>query len=278
MLDEFIKSALKEDIQDGDHSSMACVPTTAKSKAILLIKEAGVLAGMQVAQRICQIYDPGLQMTPLLKDGDHISYGQIAFTLEGSARSILAVERLLLNCMQHMSGIASKTAHYVELIAGTNCTLLDTRKTTPGLRFLDKYAVKIGGGANHRFGLYDMIMLKDNHIDYAGGLSAALERTNAYLHDRKLDLKVEVEVRSMDELKELLALEQRYDRIMLDNFTPEVLKLALTLIPSNIETEASGGITEATIRAYAETGVQFISVGALTHSVKALDMSLKAQL
>ncbi len=278
MLDEFIQSALKEDIQDGDHSSMACVPAEARSKAILLIKETGVLAGMQVSQRICELYDPSLELTSFLQDGDHVSYGQIAFTLEGSARSILAVERLLLNCMQHMSGVATKTAHYVSLIAGTNCTLLDTRKTTPGLRFLDKYAVKIGGGANHRFGLYDMIMLKDNHIDYAGGLRPALERTNAYLQAQKLNLKVEVEVRSMEELKALLAIDQPYDRIMLDNFTPEALSVALTLIPSTIETEASGGITEETIRAYAETGVQYISVGALTHSVKALDMSLKAQL
>ncbi|MEN9969743.1 MAG: hypothetical protein RIR94_1950 [Bacteroidota bacterium] len=278
MLDEFIKSALKEDIQDGDHSSMACVPATALSKAILLIKETGVLAGMQVAQRICEIYDPSLKMTAFLQDGDRVSYGQIAFTLEGSARSILAVERLLLNCMQHMSGIATKTAHYVSLIAGTNCTLLDTRKTTPGLRFLDKYAVKIGGGSNHRFGLYDMIMLKDNHIDYAGGLTAALERTQTYLIEHKLNLKIEVEVRSAAELKELLTIDQPYNRIMLDNFTPEELSLALALIPSTIETEASGGITEETLRAYAETGVQYISVGALTHSVKALDMSLKAQL
>ena len=173
MLDEFILSALREDIQDGDHSSLACVPKEAKSKAVLMIKESGVLAGMQIAQRICELYDPALVFTAQLKDGDHVSYGQIAFTLEGSARSILATERLLLNCMQHMSGIATQTASYVELIAGTNCTLLDTRKTTPGMRMLDKYAVKIGGGGNHRFGLYDMIMLKDNHIDYAGGLGPA---------------------------------------------------------------------------------------------------------
>ena len=177
-----------------------------------------------------------------------------------------------------MSGIATQTAYYVSLISGTNCTLLDTRKTTPGLRFLDKYAVKIGGGANHRFGLYDMIMLKDNHIDYAGGLSAALARTKSYLVSANLDLKIEVEVRSMAELQELLSLEQNYQRIMLDNFSPEELKAALALIPAGIETEASGGITSETIRSYAETGVQFISVGALTHSVKALDMSLKAQL
>jgi nicotinate-nucleotide pyrophosphorylase (carboxylating) len=180
--------------------------------------------------------------------------------------------------MQHMSGVATQTAHYVQLISGTNCTLLDTRKTTPGMRLLDKYAVKIGGGANHRFGLYDMIMLKDNHIDYAGGLKPALERTKAYLISQNLDLKVEVEVRSESELKELLTLPQDYHRIMLDNFTPETLKAALKSIPDGIETEASGGITSETIRSYAETGVQFISVGALTHSVKALDMSLKASL
>ena len=278
MLDEFILSALREDIQDGDHSSLACVPKEAKSKAVLMIKESGVLAGMQIAQRICELYDPALVFTAQLKDGDHVSYGQIAFTLEGSARSILATERLLLNCMQHMSGIATQTASYVELIAGTNCTLLDTRKTTPGMRMLDKYAVKIGGGGNHRFGLFDMIMLKDNHIDYAGGLGPALERTTAYLKEQKLQLKVEVEVRSMEELDELLQLPINYDRIMLDNFTPGQLTEALQRIPKGIETEASGGITSETIRAYALTGVQFISVGALTHSVKALDMSLKAHL
>lgn len=276
MLDEFILSSLKEDIQDGDHSSLACVPDAAKSSAILLIKENGVLAGMRVAQRICELYDPTLQFDPILNDGDRVSNGDIAFTLTGSSRSILAVERLLLNCMQHMSGIATQTAYYVQLIEGTNCTLLDTRKTTPGMRLLDKYAVKIGGGANHRFGLYDMIMLKDNHIDYAGGLAPALQRTKQYLTERQLNLKVEVEVRSMAELQELLSLPQDYDRIMLDNFTPATLKEALQLIPTGIETEASGGINAQTIRTYAETGVQFISVGALTHSVKALDMSLKA--
>lgn len=278
MLDEFIKSALAEDIQTADHSSLACVPAAAQSKASLLIKDRGVLAGMEVAKRICEIYDPQLVFKPLLQDAAHVSAGQIAFTLEGSARSILAVERLILNCMQHMSGVATQTAAYVALIEGTNCTLLDTRKTTPGMRFLDKLAVKLGGGANHRFGLYDMIMLKDNHIDYAGGLGPALTRTAQYLEEQKLNLKVEVEIRSMDELKELLQLPQAYDRIMLDNFTPAQLKEALQLIPNGIETEASGGITADTIRAYAQTGVQFISVGALTHSVKALDMSLKAQL
>lgn len=278
MLDEFILTALREDIQDGDHSSLACVPLEAQSKAVLIIKENGVLAGMQVAKRICELYDPTLIFNSKLKDGDHVTYGQIAFTLEGSARSILATERLLLNCMQHMSGIATQTAYYVGLIAGTNCTLLDTRKTTPGMRMLDKYAVKIGGGANHRFGLYDMIMLKDNHIDYAGGLGPALERTQRYLQKNHLDLKVEVEIRSLDELNALLQLPVCYDRIMLDNFTPSTLQTALQMIPKGIETEASGGITAETIRDYAMTGVQYISVGALTHSVNALDMSLKAQL
>jgi nicotinate-nucleotide pyrophosphorylase (carboxylating) len=278
MLDEFIQNALQEDLGSGDHSSLACVPLDAQSAAYLLIKESGVLAGVDVAKRICEIYDATIIFDQKLKDGDRIQPGDIAFTLQGSSRSILAVERLLLNCMQHMSGVATQTAHYVQLISGTNCTLLDTRKTTPGMRLLDKYAVKIGGGANHRFGLYDMIMLKDNHIDYAGGLKPALERTKAYLVSQNLDLKVEVEVRSESELKELLALPQDYQRIMLDNFTPEALKAALKSIPEVIETEASGGITSETIRSYAETGVQFISVGALTHSVKALDMSLKAQL
>lgn len=278
MLDEFIHNALQEDLGSGDHSSLACVPLDAQSAAYLLIKETGVLAGVDVAKRICEIYDATIIFDQKLKDGDRIQPGDIAFTLQGSSRSILAVERLLLNCMQHMSGVATQTAHYVQLISGTNCTLLDTRKTTPGMRLLDKYAVKIGGGANHRFGLYDMIMLKDNHIDYAGGLKPALERTKAYLISQNLELKVEVEVRSESELKELLTLPQDYHRIMLDNFTPQALKVALKSIPDGIETEASGGITSESIRSYAETGVQFISVGALTHSVKALDMSLKASL
>jgi nicotinate-nucleotide pyrophosphorylase (carboxylating) len=278
MLDEFIQNALKEDIGSGDHSSLACVPANAQSEAYLLIKEEGILAGVEVAKRICAIYDPQIQFDQKLSDGTPVKPGDIAFILKGSSRSILAVERLLLNCMQHMSGIATQTAHYVKLIEGTNCTLLDTRKTTPGMRMLDKYAVKIGGGANHRIGLYDMIMLKDNHIDYAGGLAPALQRTKAYLESKKLNLRVEVEVRSEAELKELLSLPQDYQRIMLDNFSPEDLKAALQLIPEGIETEASGGITSKTIRSFAQTGVQFISVGALTHSVKSLDMSLKASL
>ncbi|MFM6945800.1 MAG: carboxylating nicotinate-nucleotide diphosphorylase [Flavobacteriales bacterium] len=278
MLDEFILNALKEDIGTGDHSSLACVPQDALSEAFLLIKEPGILAGVDIAKRICELYDTQISFDQKLSDGAAVKPGDIAFILKGSSRSILAVERLLLNCMQHMSGVATQTAYYVRLIEGTNCTLLDTRKTTPGMRMLDKYAVKIGGGANHRIGLYDMIMLKDNHIDYAGGLAPALARTKSYLAAQNLQLKVEVEVRSEAELKELLALPQDYHRIMLDNFSPQELKSALQLIPQGIETEASGGITAATIRSYAETGVQFISVGALTHSVKALDMSLKASL
>lgn len=276
MLDEFIKAALKEDIQDGDHSSLACVDPNAVSKASLLIKANGVLAGMEVAKRICEIYDESLKFTPILKDGDKVSHGQIAFSIEGRARSILAVERLILNCMQRMSGIATQTAYYVGLIEGTNCTLLDTRKTTPNMRFLEKNAVQIGGGANHRFGLYDMIMLKDNHIDYAGGVSEALLRTQQYIQQNDLNLKVEIEIRSLEELDELLALPVTYHRIMFDNFSPNELKLALTRIDKGIETEASGGINSETIYEYAQTGVQYISVGALTHSVVALDMSLKA--
>ncbi|MEN9699603.1 MAG: hypothetical protein RLZZ301_801 [Bacteroidota bacterium] len=276
MLDAFILNALQEDIGSGDHSSLACVPADAVSSAVLIIKEAGILAGVEVAKRICELHDPSLQLKVFMQDGAAVAYGDEVFHLTGNARSILAVERLLLNCMQHMSGVASQTAAYVDLIKGTKCTLLDTRKTTPGMRALDKYAVKIGGAANHRHGLYDMIMLKDNHIDYAGGLRPALERTNAYLKSKQMPLKIEVEVRNMTELNELLTIEASFDRIMLDNFSPDEIKTALLLIPKHIETEASGGINKETIRAYAETGVQFISVGALTHSVKALDMSLKA--
>ena len=277
MLDEFIKSALAEDIQDGDHSSMACVPKDASSKAVLLIKEKGVLAGMQVAKRIVEIYDPNLVFTAQLQDGDHVEFGQIAFTLEGAARSILATERLILNCMQHMSGIATQTAYYVSLISGTNCTLLDTRKTTPGLRFLDKYAVKIGGGANHRFGLYDMIMLKDNHIDYCGGIEKAIAAANAYLKEHQMQLPIEVETRSLEDVKRVMKV-GGVQRIMLDNFTPQEIEAALVLINKQYETEASGGINFDTIEAYAATGVDFISVGAVIHHATSLDLSLKAVL
>ncbi len=277
MIDAIILNALKEDIGDGDHSSLACVPENATGKATLFIKDDGILAGIELAQRIFELYDPTLQMSILLTDGTYVKSGDIAFTVEGSSRSILATERLVLNFMQRMSGIATQTNRIVSLLDGLNTKLLDTRKTTPGIRYMEKWAVRIGGGHNHRFALYDMIMLKDNHIDYAGGIEPAIKRTQEYLQKIGKDLKIEIEVRNMDELHEALRV-GGFNRIMLDNFTPEEIKQALPLIPANYEVEASGGITLETIRSYAETGVHFISVGALTHSFKSLDMSLKADL
>ena len=276
MLDEFIRKSLQEDIGDGDHSTLACIPSEAIGKAQLLVKETGVLAGVEVAKRIYELVDPSLRLTFNKKDGDSIQVGDIVFEVIGSSRNILSTERLVLNCMQRMSGIATQTAQVLKVIEGCSTRILDTRKTTPGMRFLEKWAVKIGGGENHRFGLYDMIMLKDNHIDYAGGIKMAIEKTQAYLIQTGKKLKIEIEVRSMSELDEVLE-NGGVDRIMLDNFTPEMLKEALAKIPSTYETEASGGITLENIRPYAETGVQFISIGALTHSVKSLDLSLKAQ-
>ena len=276
MLDEFILKSLQEDIGDGDHSTLACIPSEAIGKAQLLVKESGVLAGVEVAKRIYELVDPSLRLTFNKKDGDPIQVGDIVFEVIGSSRNILSTERLVLNCMQRMSGIATQTAQVLKVIEGCSTRILDTRKTTPGMRFLEKWAVKIGGGENHRFGLYDMIMLKDNHIDYAGGIKMAIEKTQAYLIQTGKKLKIEIEVRSISELDEVLE-NGGVDRIMLDNFTPEMLKGALAKIPSTYETEASGGITLENIRPYAETGVQFISIGALTHSVKSLDLSLKAQ-
>ena len=275
MLDQIIKFALKEDIGEADHSTLACVPKEAIGSAQLLIKENGVLAGVEVAKRIYELYDPSLQITFLKQDGSNISPGEIAFIVKGSSQSILTTERLVLNFMQRMSGIATQTAKIVEEIKGCKTKLLDTRKTTPGIRYLEKWAVKIGGGENHRFGLYDMIMLKDNHIDYAGGIIPAIEKTKEYLKKQKKSLGIEVEVRNLSELKDVLSV-GGVERIMLDNFSPAQLIEALEIIPSQYETEASGGITLENIRSYAETGVQFISVGALTHSVKSLDLSLKA--
>lgn len=276
MLDEFIRKSLQEDIGDGDHSTLACIPSEAIGKAQLLVKESGVLAGVEVAKRIYELVDPSLRLTFNKKDGDPIQVGDIVFEVIGSSRNILSTERLVLNCMQRMSGIATQTAQVLKVIEGCSTRILDTRKTTPGMRFLEKWAVKIGGGENHRFGLYDMIMLKDNHIDYAGGIKMAIEKTQVYLKQTGKKLQIEIEVRSMSELDEVLE-NGGVDRIMLDNFTPEMLKGALAKIPSTYETEASGGITLENIRPYAETGVQFISIGALTHSVKSLDLSLKAQ-
>ena len=276
MLDEFIRKSLQEDIGDGDHSTLACIPADAQGKANLLVKEKGIIAGIEVAKRIYEIVDPALEVVFYKNDGDAIEIGDIVFQVSGSSQSILTSERLVLNCMQRMSGIATQTSQVLRVIEGCHTKILDTRKTTPGIRFLEKWAVKIGGGENHRFGLYDMVMLKDNHIDYAGGIKNAIEKTKKYLIETNRSLKIEIEVRSLEELQEVIQI-GGVDRIMLDNFTPERLKEALKLIPKSYETEASGGITIDNIRPYAETGVQFISIGALTHSVKGLDLSLKAR-
>ena len=276
MINEIIDRALQEDIGEGDHSTLSCVPENATGKAELIIKEEGILAGVELALMIFHRFDPALEIQVFLKDGQQVKKGEIAFVVKGSSRSILSTERLVLNFMQRMSGIATQTNKIVQLISGTNTKLLDTRKTTPGIRYMEKWAVRIGGGYNHRFALYDMIMLKDNHIDYAGGIGPAIDRANDYLFKNELDLKIEIEVRDKSELLQVLE-KGNVDRIMLDNFTPDEIREVLPLIPEKYETEASGGITLETIRSYAETGIQFISVGALTHSVKSLDMSLKAK-
>ena len=275
MINKIIDNALLEDIGEGDHSTLSCVPENAQGKAHLLIKEDGILAGVELATLIFKRFDPTLQIEIVLNDGASVKKGDIAFYVTGSSRSILSTERLVLNFMQRMSGIATQTNKIVSIIEGCSTKLLDTRKTTPGIRYMEKWAVRIGGGHNHRFALYDMIMLKDNHVDYAGGIIPAIQRANEYLKENNNDLKIEIEVRNEAELDEVLTI-GGVDRIMLDNFTPERISKVLPLIPSQYETEASGGITMDNIRAYAETGIQFISVGALTHSVKSLDMSLKA--
>lgn len=277
-LQKFIAESLLEDIGEGDHSSLACIPAEAKGVAKLLIKEDGILCGVDVAAKVFKYLEPECAITVHMKDGAQVKVGDIAFTLTAKVHTILSGERLALNCMQRMSGIATQTNHTQKKIAHTRCVVLDTRKTTPGIRQLEKYAVFCGGGKNHRMGLYDMIMLKDNHIDYAGGIEAGINRVRQYLNDKKLKLAIEVEARNLDEVKQILAVEPLVDRIMLDNFTPEDIRLALELIAGRAETEASGGITIENIVGYAETGVDFISVGALTHSVKGLDMSLKAQI
>ncbi len=275
MIDEIIANALREDIGDGDHSTLSCVPENGIGTARLLIKDEGILAGVELAVKIFKTFDPNLEIEVFINDGQHVKFGDIAFIVKGASRSILSTERLVLNFMQRMSGIATQTHQIVSLIEGTNVKLLDTRKTTPGIRYMEKWAVRIGGGHNHRFALYDMIMLKDNHVDYAGGIRPAIEKANRYLKETGKSLKIEIEVRNETELAEVLEVGQ-VDRIMLDNFSPERIKAALLNIPDHFEVEASGGITLETIREYAETGVDFISVGALTHSFKSLDMSLKA--
>jgi len=274
-LNSFIRQAFKEDIRDGDHSTLAAIPASAKSRAQLIIKDEGILAGVELAQMIFNQFDKSLKLNIEIEDGSSIESGQIAFIVEGSARSILTCERLVLNCMQRMSGIATYTAHLKSLIKHTKVKLLDTRKTTPNFRIAEKWAVQIGGGHNHRFGLFDMIMLKDNHIDFAGGIDKAVKSTKDYLKKNDLDLKIEVETRSLHEVKQVLNV-GGVDVIMLDNMMPSTMKEAVAMIKGKCETEASGGVTENTISEVADCGVDYISVGALTHSVKSLDMSLKA--
>lgn len=274
-INRFITLALAEDIGEGDFSSQASISENAISKARLLVKDDGVIAGVNLAERILLKVQPDLEIRILLKDGSQVKKGDVVFEVHGNARAILAAERLLLNCMQRMSGIATKTFQLNQLIARTNAKLLDTRKTTPNFRMLEKWAVLIGGGTNHRFGLFDMIMLKDNHIDMAGGISNALNKTFGFLAEKNLDLKVIVEARNIKEVEEVLEFDGVY-RILLDNMPPYILKQSVELIKGKIKTEASGGVDEKSIKEIAETGVDFISVGALTHSFKSLDLSLKA--
>lgn len=274
-LTPFIESAFLEDIGDGDHTSLSTIPENAQGKAQLLVKEAGILAGVEVAGLIFKHFDPDLKMETLLKDGAGIKPGDVAFIVSGKVLSILQCERLVLNVMQRMSGVATQTGIYADRLKGLKTKVLDTRKTTPGMRLLDKAAVKIGGGENHRIGLYDMILIKDNHIDFAGGIENAILSAQKYLKAKNKTLKIEVEARSLDDVRRILAT-GGVDRIMLDNFSPENTRKAVELIHGKTETESSGGITLETLREYAECGVDYISVGALTHQIKSLDLSLKA--
>ncbi|MCE9538316.1 MAG: carboxylating nicotinate-nucleotide diphosphorylase [Bacteroidetes bacterium] len=272
---QFISLALAEDMGDGDHTSLACIPSSAKGKAHLLVKENGVIAGVELALLIFKQVDKSLKTTVFIKDGALIKKGDIVLIVEGKAQSILLAERLVLNCMQRMSGIATATHKLVSLCKGTDTKVIDTRKTTPNIRGIEKWAVLLGGGANHRIGLYDMIMIKDNHVDYAGGIKQAIEAASEYLKIKKKKLKIEIEARNLNEVIQILAVGNVH-RIMLDNFSTEDTKKAVKLINGKYQTEASGGITEKTIASYAKCGVDFISVGALTHSIKSLDLSLKA--
>jgi len=275
LINELITLSFAEDIGDGDHTTLSCIPPTATGKSKLIIKEDGVLAGVDMAKRIFHHFDPDLKIKVLICDGADVKIGDIVFTVEGKVQSLLQTERLVLNVIQRMSGIATITRLYVQKLEGTRTKILDTRKTTPGMRILEKEAVRIGGGFNHRIGLYDMILLKDNHIDFAGGIEQAIKCARNYLNNKGKDLKIEIEVRSFGELEEVLRVGD-VDRIMLDNFTPADTKQAVRLIGGRYETESSGGITIETIREYAECDVDYVSVGALIHSVKSLDMSLKA--
>ena len=275
LIHQFIVNALSEDVGDGDHTSLATIEAGTKGKAKLLVKDTGVLAGVELALAIFEEVDPTLQVDVLLNDGAEVKPKDIAFTVEGDAQSILKAERLVLNCMQRMSGIATKTREITDLLEGTNTKVLDTRKTTPGMRYLEKWAVRIGGGVNHRIGLYDMILIKDNHVDYSGGIRQAIENANNYLKETGKKLAIEIEVRNLEELEEVLQT-GNVNRIMLDNFSFDNLRQAVGMIEGRYTTEASGGITEENIKDYANCGVDYVSVGALTHSVKSLDLSLKA--
>ena len=275
LIDRLIDLAFAEDIGDGDHTTLSCIPATAMGKSKLLIKEAGVLAGIEIAKEIFHRFDPTMKVEVFINDGAEVKPGDVAMIVEGKSQSLLQTERLMLNVMQRMSGIATMTRKYVKQLEGTKTRVLDTRKTTPGLRMLEKAAVKIGGGVNHRIGLFDMILLKDNHVDFAGGIDKAINRAKEYCKEKGKDLKIEIEVRNFDELRQVLMIGE-VERIMRDNVTPENTKKAVDMLGEKYVTESSGGITFDTLRDYAEFGVDFISVGALTHSVKGLDMSFKA--
>ena len=275
MVDAYLLQFLQEDIGDGDYSTLACVPANASASAKLLVKENGVLAGLEVVKRLYSLYDENITLRCFKNDGDPIKVGDVAFIVSGASQTILTTERTVLNILQRMSAIATLTNQVVSKVSAYPVTILDTRKTTPGFRYFEKEAVRIGGGTNHRFGLYDMVMLKDNHLDYAGGIKEAIQKTRGYLSTNNLMRKIEIEVRNFDELNEVITL-GGVDRIMLDNFTPSDLEIAVKIIPEHLETEASGGITIDNVLDYARTGVQFISIGALTHSARSLDLSLKA--
>jgi nicotinate-nucleotide pyrophosphorylase (carboxylating) len=270
-----IRNAIREDVGDGDHTSLSCIPSDSLGKAKLLVKEEGIIAGVEFAKLVFKYVDAGLQVDIFINDGEKVKYGDIVFHVAGKSQSILVAERLVLNAMQRMSAIATKTASFTDLLKGTKTKVLDTRKTTPGIRAIEKWAVKIGGGENHRFALYDMVMIKDNHIDFAGGITAAITKTKKYLSEKNLDIKIIVEARSLEEIKEILSNTGVY-RILIDNFNYEDTKKAVALIGKTCLTESSGGINEETIKKYADCGVDFISSGALTHSICNLDLSLKA--
>lgn len=275
LINQLLELAFAEDIGDGDHTTLSTIPADAMGRSRLIIKESGVLAGVEEAEKVLHKVDPSIKMTVMIKDGARVNPGDIAFTAEGPVRSLLVAERTMLNIMQRMSGVATMTRRYQDELEGLHTKVLDTRKTTPGMRIMEKEAVNIGGGTNHRIGLFDMILIKDNHIDFAGGIEKAIERARAYCKENGKDFKIEVEVRSLDDIRRVMAI-GGVDRIMFDNFTPELTKEAVALVNGTMETESSGGITLDNLRKYGEAGVDFISVGALTHSVKGLDMSFKA--